>query len=149
MHFYFFLLWFFLATSSLLHCCSDRPPSRSHSYTQTSLWRTHNTEYRTVTFSGGTTTSAEDKLPNNERKWNKTRHWRESLENKTPLDISGFSIASSPPPLYASLALVFRFLTSLPLSFLEFVEHFALCVTEVLTVTQPEIVPAPHQTQLC
>ena len=34
----------------------------------TSLWQTNNTEYRTVTFSGGTTISAENKLQNDKRK---------------------------------------------------------------------------------
>lgn len=44
--------------------------------------------YRTVTSLGGTTINVENKLPNDKRKQNKTRNWKESTENNTMVNYS-------------------------------------------------------------
>ncbi len=44
--------------------------------------------YGTVTSLAGTTINVEDKLPNDKRKQNKTRNWRESTENNTVVNYS-------------------------------------------------------------
>lgn len=44
--------------------------------------------YGTVTSLAVTTINVEDKLPNDKRKQNKTRNWRESTENNTVVNYS-------------------------------------------------------------
>lgn len=69
--------------------------------------------YRTVTSLGGTTINVQNKLPNDKRKQNKTRNWRESTEKNTIVNYSQThcNTHTSTPTLASCLLNVIAFLS--------------------------------------